>query len=291
MRSLLGNWTYHSRRWDKASSNIVFRRPVASKITVCHTLTNILLKQTGLCWQDRRSELSKISLCECVQPKPMPSISLLVLAALNERSAFVFWQNNPPEMSSSLFSRRSSVVKSTTDELSSKDRMRMIEGATEDNLESGKTVFMGFGTEATTELQVAAVQSAAVDFDLLPQLAVPAEARLDDARVNDFVAIINSQISHLKAIITDLKQIAQLGELPVSVVNLSKIRVHLHNCDVDRADRLMREKGVSRGRIVEERHLTDVANAIPPAYNSWISRDKTPGLSFAESTLSVSSLG
>jgi hypothetical protein len=81
---------------------------------------------------------------------------------------------------------------------------------------------------------------------------------IDFARaLKDFAAVLN-----------DLKRLATLGDLPVSLNDKSTIRVHFPGCDADQVERLCSEAGVERGRIVqdqdfEHRYGTDLALLFP----------------------------
>jgi hypothetical protein len=65
---------------------------------------------------------------------------------------------------------------------------------------------------------------------------------VDFARaLKDFAAVMN-----------DLKRLATLGDLPVSLHDKSTIRVRFPGCDADQVERLCDEVGVERGRIFQD---------------------------------------
>lgn len=96
------------------------------------------------------------------------------------------------------------------------------------------------------------VVSAAVDFNLTPRLGLPVVGELNDDMLGAVRTAISSQIANLRAVLADVDRIAELGELPVSIEqNGTVLRVHLPNCDADRANVLVDEKEVTHGRTVE----------------------------------------
>jgi hypothetical protein len=59
-------------------------------------------------------------------------------------------------------------------------------------------------------------------------------------------------LKDLAAIMNDLKRLSTLGDLPLTMVDRSTLRVHFPGCDAQTVERLCDEVGVQRGIIRQD---------------------------------------
>jgi len=100
-----------------------------------------------------------------------------------------------------------------------------------------------------------------VDFRLAPTLkclspnAPVGAASLDGSR-GGFLEELQSEftdvVGDISAIFQDLRRLSSLGDLPVTLVSASTIRVHFRGCDAEIVNRLCDEVGVCRGVVHED---------------------------------------
>ncbi|PRT56955.1 hypothetical protein B9G98_04575 [Wickerhamiella sorbophila] len=149
----------------------------------------------------------------------------------------------------------------------------------EDNLVSQEAfVFPSVpGTESNT---------AAVDFDMAPNVELPNEAELDGVTTQTIVTALERQIERLRTMISDVQQISELGVLPLSVENGGRtVRVHFPNSNPESVNLLMQDQEISTGRIVD---VPSSQNDMPPVSDiEWADDTTPPELSFSISTAST----
>lgn len=90
-----------------------------------------------------------------------------------------------------------------------------------------------------------------VDFDVSPQFTIPSKSELTEEVVSTIEQELNSYVEHVKAIVRDIRNVSELGELPVSIEN-GTIRIHFPNCDTEKVHRLISDVDVSRGIVSDE---------------------------------------
>ncbi|KAL4914180.1 NADP-dependent oxidoreductase domain-containing protein [Aspergillus aurantiobrunneus] len=92
-------------------------------------------------------------------------------------------------------------------------------------------------------------------FGLQKQLA-PAGAEsgtLNSEGLLDFLsADFTRALKDLAAVLNDLKRLATLGDLPISLQDTSTIRVRFPGCDAEMVERLCDEVGVQRGKVTQD---------------------------------------
>ncbi|KAA8904851.1 hypothetical protein TRICI_005381 [Trichomonascus ciferrii] len=93
-----------------------------------------------------------------------------------------------------------------------------------------------------------------VDFDVSPQFTIPANAELTEEVVSTIEQDLNRYVEHVKAIVRDIKNVSELGELPVSIEN-GAVRIHFPNCDTEKVHRLISDVDVSRGVVSDEGNI------------------------------------
>ena len=59
-------------------------------------------------------------------------------------------------------------------------------------------------------------------------------------------------LKDLAAIMNDLKRLATLGDLPISLTNSTTLRVRFPGCDIDAVEALCRELGIRRGLVYQD---------------------------------------
>lgn len=87
-----------------------------------------------------------------------------------------------------------------------------------------------------------------VDFDMSPTITVPPVAQLSSDIVENLTEDIEKHIEYLKAMADNLKKLASLGELPMSVDNGS-LRVYFPNCEPDQVNSLLSSAEVTQGVV------------------------------------------
>lgn len=87
-----------------------------------------------------------------------------------------------------------------------------------------------------------------VDFSFKPRISVPKATELTENVVEQLTADLDRFADELKQMSSDIRRLASLGELPVSLDNGS-LRVHFANCDFDRLKTLMADEGVHSGTV------------------------------------------
>lgn len=100
-----------------------------------------------------------------------------------------------------------------------------------------------------------------VDFRLAPTLSCLSpydpvgSSSLDDTRggfLDELNADFTSMVSDISAIFQDLRRLASLGDLPITLVDANTLRVHFRGCDAELVNRLCDEVGVCRGVVHED---------------------------------------
>jgi hypothetical protein len=100
-----------------------------------------------------------------------------------------------------------------------------------------------------------------VDFDVSPQFTIPDRSELTEEVVSTIEQDLNRYVEHIKAVVRDIKNVSDLGELPVSIENGS-VRIHFPNCDTEKVHRLISDVDVTRGVVSDEGSFTsDIAVA------------------------------
>lgn len=100
-----------------------------------------------------------------------------------------------------------------------------------------------------------------VDFDVSPQFTIPDRSELTEEVVSTIEQDLNRYVEHIKAVVRDIKNVSDLGELPVSIANGS-VRIHFPNCDTEKVHRLISDVDVTRGVVSDEGSFTsDIAVA------------------------------
>lgn len=133
------------------------------------------------------------------------------------------------------------------------------------------------------------ITTVAVEFDFVPQFVLPLVAELNDSTLQNVDSTLKQGIVSLNQVASDIRKLAQLGELPISMHG-DKLRVHFPNCDREKVDLLLADQGVVRGRIIEV--LGAAPGGVPPvdiAQGEAVG-DMTPGLSFSDSSAVTSSI-
>jgi hypothetical protein len=107
--------------------------------------------------------------------------------------------------------------------------------------------------------------SSFVDFDFSTQLSLPSVAELTAETVDTLERDIETHINELRALVADVKRVANLGELPVSIEKDGQIlRVHFPNADSDKVEILMDDVEATRGVVVDavgNRHLANARSS------------------------------
>jgi hypothetical protein len=141
-----------------------------------------------------------------------------------------------------------------------------------------------------------------VDFDLSPQLSVPRLEEMSSVLVDELEKDLERYISEIKNVIGDIRRVASLGELPISIEKDGHtLRVHFPNSDGPKVERLLSDVDVSRGVVVDLESQQDCDTpVISPTSSemdaadvwgiygsdSFEDLDHTPGLT-SESSLSL----
>jgi len=84
-------------------------------------------------------------------------------------------------------------------------------------------------------------------------------ATLDQSRggfLDELNVDFQETIRDISAVFQDLRRLATLGDLPISLVDQHTLRVHFHGCDAEIVTRLCDEVGVMRGVIHEDERFT-----------------------------------
>lgn len=87
-----------------------------------------------------------------------------------------------------------------------------------------------------------------VDFDMSPTITVPAVTQLSSDIVERLTEDIEHHIAQLRSMADNLKKLAFLGELPMSVEDCS-LRVYFPNCEPDQVNSLLNSAEVTQGVI------------------------------------------
>lgn len=128
--------------------------------------------------------------------------------------------------------------------------------------------------------------TAAVDFDMTPNVELPNNAELDGVTAQSIVTALERQIARLQTMVGDVQQLSELGVLPLSIENGGRtVRVHFPNSNAESVNLLMQDQEISTGRVV------DVPSAhpdMPPVSDvAWQDGSNPPELSFSISTAST----
>ncbi|KAI9376760.1 hypothetical protein BJX61DRAFT_488253 [Aspergillus egyptiacus] len=103
-----------------------------------------------------------------------------------------------------------------------------------------------------------------IDFQISPTITafglqkkfVPADAEADSLNADGLLDFLSADFARalkdLAAVLNDLKRLATLGDLPISLQDRSTIRVQFPGCDADTVERLCDEVGVQRGKITQD---------------------------------------
>lgn len=93
-----------------------------------------------------------------------------------------------------------------------------------------------------------------VDFYIGPRLMLPSMTYLSEETFEELISDLKSVEKKIAELKKDLASIYDLGELPIEFLREKNIvRVHFPNCDRERLETLLLEKGVTNGTIHEER--------------------------------------
>ncbi|KAI9840060.1 MAG: hypothetical protein M1819_000253 [Sarea resinae] len=68
-------------------------------------------------------------------------------------------------------------------------------------------------------------------------------------------------LKDLSAVLNDLKRLSALGDLPLSLPEMSTLRVHFPGCDAETVERLCDEAGVQRGIVSQDEGFDESAGA------------------------------
>ncbi|ANB14317.1 hypothetical protein AWJ20_5282 [Sugiyamaella lignohabitans] len=96
-------------------------------------------------------------------------------------------------------------------------------------------------------------ESSFVDFDVTPRFSLPLSGvDLTDDALLTIERDMELHLQEIRSIIVDIRRIANLGELPISIErNGNVIRVHFPNADSARVEQLLNDLEVSRGIIMD----------------------------------------
>lgn len=152
--------------------------------------------------------------------------------------------------------------------------------------------------------EAGASDTAFVEFDFSTQLSLPTVGELTDETVTALERDIEAHIRELRALVADVRRVADLGELPVSVERDGQVvRVHFPNADSDKVVTLMDDVEATRGVVVDavgRRHLDSepsTASSSSSVSDEYSSADTdffttssfedlmTPGLTQSESSV------
>ena len=87
----------------------------------------------------------------------------------------------------------------------------------------------------------------------VPGSSTPDETTLNCDGVMDMLSVDFARaLKDLAAVMNDLKRLATLGDLPISLVNSSTLRVRFPGCDADLVESLCTELGVRRGLVYQD---------------------------------------
>ncbi|CCE88498.1 Piso0_002006 [Millerozyma farinosa CBS 7064] len=93
-----------------------------------------------------------------------------------------------------------------------------------------------------------------VDFYIGPRLMLPSMTYLSEETFDELISDLKSVEKKIAELKKDFASIYDLGELPIEFLQEQNIvRVHFPNCDRERLETLLLEKGVTNGTIHEER--------------------------------------
>lgn len=87
-----------------------------------------------------------------------------------------------------------------------------------------------------------------VDFDMSPTITIPTVTQLSAEIVDNLTEDIERHIAQLQAMAENVKKLASLGELPISVENNS-LRVYFPNCEPEQVNSLLNSTEVTQGII------------------------------------------
>lgn len=91
-----------------------------------------------------------------------------------------------------------------------------------------------------------------VDFDLNPRLSIPRLDEMSSKTVEDLERDLERHIQEIRTVIGDIKRVASLGELPITVEkDGNTLRIHFPNSDGPKVERLLLDVDVSRGVVVD----------------------------------------
>lgn len=83
----------------------------------------------------------------------------------------------------------------------------------------------------------------------------------DEGLMNMLSVDFARALKDFTAVMTDLKRLSSLGDLPIALHDRSTIRVHFPGCDAQTVEQLCDEAGVQRGRIVQDADFDDRTGA------------------------------
>lgn len=103
-----------------------------------------------------------------------------------------------------------------------------------------------------------------VDFHITKDLSLPDMSLLNESVLDEMLTGLREIEMKIRQLKEDLNFISEFGELPIEYLAESKvIRVHFPNCDMQRVELLLRDKGVSSGVIYErEKKPIDIAQDV-----------------------------
>lgn len=87
-----------------------------------------------------------------------------------------------------------------------------------------------------------------VDFDMSPTITIPPVSQLSNDIVDNLTQDIERHIAQLQAMAENVKKLATLGELPISIEN-SSLRVYFPNCEPEQVHSLLNSTEVTQGTI------------------------------------------
>lgn len=93
-------------------------------------------------------------------------------------------------------------------------------------------------------------ESPHVDFEISPQFTISENSDLTEDAVETLESDLSRYMKQLEGVISDIKKVSKLGELPLSVdSSRGTVRVYFPNCDTEKVHRLVSDVEVARGVV------------------------------------------
>lgn len=119
-----------------------------------------------------------------------------------------------------------------------------------------------------------------VDFDLTPQITIPPVTQLSPDIIERVTDDIERHIAELRAMAENVRKLATLGELPVSVEDRS-LRIYFPNCEPEQVNSLLNSAEVTQGVIRSHNDSNIVSPVDSSSESSYIlnTRSSSPSSS------------